>query len=48
MSHVHTTLIIFLRQQDLMHNELVPRGQTTNYKLCLTILQHLKTAAWKK
>ena len=44
MSHVQTTLIVFLRQQGLMHNERDPGSQTVNYKLCLTILQHLKTA----
>lgn len=44
MLHVQTTLIVFLRQQGLMHNELDPRGQTVNYKLRLKILQHLKTA----
>ena len=37
------SLNVFLRQQGLMHNELVPRGQIVNYKLCLTILQHVKT-----
>lgn len=43
MSHVQPTLDVFLRQQGLMHNELVPRGQIVNYKLCLTILQYVKT-----